>query len=342
MNEEGDKRHAKRVRSPNYPSMSLAEAVQQIQKLFAKVGRHPVPRDSIATAMGYGGLHGASATAISALAKYGLLERVGEDYKLSERAMKIIAPHDAAEKTNALEEAGEEPALFAELIDHFKGEAPGEEVLRPYLIRRGFAQAAVSSAINAYRDTIELVTREGGRYARPEADSGAGQSKTESDGSDEPGARQKTPPAGGAVRPMEGERVVFTHEIEPSHAVRVVASGEVDGGTLAVLESYVQHQRNRFAKVNLEKLLNAGFSEIPSRGLWYSRERRMAFSHQAIREMDPWWMDRHIGEEVGAGDFVFHFVKPPQNIQVCKEILTEMELSSLRPNVRLASFVHDE
>ena len=34
--------------------------------------------------------------------------------------------------------------------------------------------------------------------------------------------------------------------------------------------------------VNLEKLLNAGFLEIPSREMWYSRERRMAFSDEAI------------------------------------------------------------
>src|SRR5579863_3582825 len=126
----------KRVRSPNYPSMSLVEAVQQIQKLFGKIGQHPAPRDAVATSMGYSGLHGASATAISALIKYGLLERIGEDYKLTERAMRIIAPHDQGEKAHALHEASQEPALFAELIDHFKGEVPIDDLLRSYLLRK--------------------------------------------------------------------------------------------------------------------------------------------------------------------------------------------------------------
>jgi hypothetical protein len=47
---------------------------------------------------------------------------------------------------------------------------------------------------------------------------------------------------------MEGERVIFSHEIEPSHGVRVVASGEVDDSVLDALELYIQLQKKRLER----------------------------------------------------------------------------------------------
>ncbi len=44
---------------------------------------------------------------------------------------------------------------------------------------------------------------------------------------------------------MEGERIVFTHEIEPSHGVRVLASGEVDESVLDALDLYIKLQKKR-------------------------------------------------------------------------------------------------
>jgi len=45
---------------------------------------------------------------------------------------------------------------------------------------------------------------------------------------------------------MEGERIVFTQEIEPTHGVRVIASGEVDNSLLDALDSYVDLQKRSF------------------------------------------------------------------------------------------------
>ena len=215
-------RTLKRVRSPNYPSISLVEAVQQIQKLFGKIGQHPAPRDAVATSMGYSGLHGASATAISALIKYGLLERVGEDYKLSERAMRIIAPHNQNEKLVALEDASREPTLFAELIEHFPGEVPSDDLLRSYLIRKGFAQAAVPGVIAAYRDTMDLVTREDGGYPHPEADATP---KAKDDLGSMFAKPPVAPPKGAKI--MEGERELTTGLLSKNASFRLIVSGDV-------------------------------------------------------------------------------------------------------------------
>jgi hypothetical protein len=154
----------KRVRSPNYPAFGLPEAIKKIEALYKAQHTHGAPRDVVATGLGYNGLNGASATSISALGKFGLLERHGEDYRVSERAMRILHPHSASEKAEAIREAAFLPPLFQELADKFPGRLPGEEVLRNYLIRNGFAPGAVASVILAYRETMELVAEEGGAY----------------------------------------------------------------------------------------------------------------------------------------------------------------------------------
>ena len=79
----------KRIRSPNYPALGLPDALAKAAGIYRVLHNHAGPREVIAKAMGYTGLNGASATAISALHKYGLLERSGEENKISERAMRI-------------------------------------------------------------------------------------------------------------------------------------------------------------------------------------------------------------------------------------------------------------
>src|SRR5262245_26329787 len=107
----------KRNRSPNYPAISLPEAIDKLRALYDAIHNHPAPREVIAKGMGYAGLSGASATAVSALQKYGLLDRVGGDWRISERGKAILLPRDQAEKARAVAEAAAEPKLFAELME---------------------------------------------------------------------------------------------------------------------------------------------------------------------------------------------------------------------------------
>jgi hypothetical protein len=44
---------------------------------------------------------------------------------------------------------------------------------------------------------------------------------------------------------MDGERVVFTEETNPTNYVKLVASGDVDDSLLEALEDYVKRQRKR-------------------------------------------------------------------------------------------------
>ena len=161
----------KRVRSPNYPGLSLPDAIQRIHLLYKAQHTHAAPRDVVAKSIGYNSLNGASATAISAIHKYGLMEKVGDGMKVSERGMSIIAPHNAAEKAQAIRDSALEPRLFAELFEKFPPPLPNDEVLRNYLIRSGFAPQAVSAVVLSYRETMDLVERESGGYPVASPDS---------------------------------------------------------------------------------------------------------------------------------------------------------------------------
>lgn len=216
----------KRTRSPNYPALSLPAALDKVTILYKNQHTHSAPREVVAQSMGYNSLNGASATAISALHKYGLLDRMGDELKLSERAMRILHPHSPDEKAAAIKEAASEPSLFAELADRFPGPVPNDDILRNYLIRNGFSPAAVSSVVLAYRDTVELAAREGGGYGSPR--------NVPAIRENEPlmnALSQIAPPAHGVDNPLnrsENERSIARYDFEGGGYVRILAGGDVD------------------------------------------------------------------------------------------------------------------
>lgn len=156
----------KRSHSPDYPAVSLRDAVDRIRKLHTKIQGHTAPREIVAQGIGYASLNGASMSAIAALRKYGLLEKVGDGLKISERALQILFPASLKEKDEGVRAAALTPPLFAELHAQFGG-VPDIDLLRNYLVRKGFLSSAVAPAINAFRETMELVTADSGLYNRP-------------------------------------------------------------------------------------------------------------------------------------------------------------------------------
>ena len=83
---------------------------------------------------------------------------------------------------------------------------------------------------------------------------------------------------------------------------------------------------------NEETLRAAGFARIHKRRLLVSRDRRMAFSHEALRDHDSRWLGSKLLEDVPDGEFRFQS-NSPLNLKVCMEILEELGLSALTPMV---------
>lgn len=148
----------KRMRSPNYPSMPLDRAIDIIGRMFNDLRTSAVDREVAARSMGYTGVTGHSGKILSNLIQYGLLQKVGKnEVRVSSRAVEILHPDDAASKAKALMDAAFEPELFQELRDRFDEGVLSEAAIRSYLIKKGFTDAALQSAIRAYVDTYRYV-----------------------------------------------------------------------------------------------------------------------------------------------------------------------------------------
>lgn len=147
-----------RVRSPNYPSIGLATAIEKVRSIHKGEGKNAVAREALAKLIGYGGLNGGSATMLSALNKYGLLEGIGEgEARITDLAMQIIAPDSLEEKQSALITAAFKPAIFSEIREKWPERAPGDDSLRSFLIRKRFTVTALEQVIQFYREIIDMV-----------------------------------------------------------------------------------------------------------------------------------------------------------------------------------------
>lgn len=159
-----------RVRSPNYPAISLPEAIRLITAIHAEEQHLAAPKEVVAKHIGYASLHGLAGRIISAIENYGLLEELtGDKVKVSALAMSILYPSTPEEKQDAINEAAFKHPLFAAIKEEWQGSRPSDGNLRVYLIRKKFASDALDRVIQVYKETMDLVTPESGGYGAANA-----------------------------------------------------------------------------------------------------------------------------------------------------------------------------
>jgi hypothetical protein len=79
-------------------------------------------------------------------------------------------------------------------------------------------------------------------------------------------------------------------------------------------------------------LKKAGFVELPKRDIWISKIQRKAFSHAALRDHDPQWLQERLREQVEQGQFVFYFNRVAENFaKESVRILSEVGADNLQP-----------
>jgi hypothetical protein len=157
-----------KARSPEYPAIGLKEAVERVKLIYDKDYQNKVPKAVIAAHMGYKGLNGTSLPVIAALGKYGLLEGRGDETRVSDLALAIIAhPPGSPERAQALRTAATTPELFAELASKFSAGKASDQAIRAYLMTQRFIPTAADTVIRSYRETIQLVETESSGYFEP-------------------------------------------------------------------------------------------------------------------------------------------------------------------------------
>jgi hypothetical protein len=159
----------KKTRSPNYPRMSLRDAIEQVARVYEEEGRQPALDEDIAEDLGYNTLNGTSRGLLSALKKYGLLQRDGDRFKVSDDAVAIIElPTADIEYAAAVRRVAFRPTLFVELYEKYGDDLPDDKNLRHLLITKGFNPKTTNEVIRVYRDTLEFVSEETADYAEVE------------------------------------------------------------------------------------------------------------------------------------------------------------------------------
>jgi len=78
-----------------------------------------------------------------------------------------------------------------------------------------------------------------------------------------------------------------------------------------------------------EEILKAAGVRDHHHEVWFSREQRKSFSHEALREHNSEWVKRKLLEDVPDNEFRFYRMK--SNMQTCIETLERMQLSHLTP-----------
>lgn len=151
-----------KTRSPNYPSIDLAEAIEGVRKVYAKDYKNKIDKVVVARHLGYGGINGKSLGVISALSKFGLLDGRGDLHVTDDAVTILVDQKGSAARQQAIRRAALRPALFAQLNTHFGGTVPSAENLSAYLQKNGFTPQAAQLAAKSFRDTMQFVTRDAG------------------------------------------------------------------------------------------------------------------------------------------------------------------------------------
>ena len=147
-----------KMRSANYPALSLGDAIKATAAIYKAEHRSKASRDVLSRALGYSGLHGRAQRKLAALREFGLLDGVGDELSVSEDGVTLIhAPDRSVERAAVLRRAALRPALFQELYQHFEGKTPSQENLSLELRKRGFTEQAVRKIVRAYVGTVSLI-----------------------------------------------------------------------------------------------------------------------------------------------------------------------------------------
>jgi len=164
MNDEpSGKGKKKEGRSPGYPQIDLAAALERARIIKEKESRHPANIATILNHWGYGSKSSQGLIVLATLKKFGLLEEKGvgvaREVKLTDLAWRILVDEreESIDRLEAIREAALLPRIHRQLWDEYGGELPSDENLRFRLLTVGesrFTSGAVDGFIAEFRRTI--------------------------------------------------------------------------------------------------------------------------------------------------------------------------------------------
>jgi len=171
--------HGKRHRSPGYPVIPLAEAIEKVRLVFQQDKRAFTTPDAIISHLEYK-KGGSARRVVSALRQYGLLDEESGKYRVSELGFKVLHLSEASEeRMRLLREAALNPPIIFRVIDYFGGELPSDTTLKEHLIlSEKFNPDSVDAFIGVLRETLALVKLPSVGYIPDQQQAGKTETKT--------------------------------------------------------------------------------------------------------------------------------------------------------------------
>jgi hypothetical protein len=237
-------------RSPAYPFISLRRALDRAREFYARQKQHPAPTSAAVGTWNFREKSSGGLQTISALKQYGLMmenESGTTRYvQLTEAALRILQDErpqsperDANTKRLALL-----PKVYAEMWEKWGEALPDEATVKFFLVNeKKYNEAAFNDLFSAYKDTLEfakLVGTDKTNVAGVEPERPKGRPLNPA-----PPFGAPPPPPLYGDRLMDGERIVFTHEVEPEHDVRILARGAIDRDLIEAVEAFLVLQRKK-------------------------------------------------------------------------------------------------
>jgi hypothetical protein len=219
-----------RQRSPNYPNLSLPDAITRVRRVFDADRRNPIERAVAAKHMGYSGLSGAADKTIGSIMQYGLLERVGKgELRVSQLAMDIFHPDKPDDRRRAIGAAGVAPPVFRALRERYPDTlAPSPDSIRSYLVRQNFLDHAIPQVISAFTETCQFLQLENAIESDGALSETAEESLAKDDGNERDQSRTPPPPPPPAERKkMDGQRTLTSGILSTEANFEVLVTGPV-------------------------------------------------------------------------------------------------------------------
>lgn len=144
-------------RSPQYPSISLPDAIKMARAIYASIGTERVDFNKVLNAIGFNKSSGKALTTLSSLRKYGLIIKKDNQYKLSDTGKNIaILPEDSEDYKNAALRAADRVDLFNEIDRGYNENRKFD--LHNWLISREFTEDAARNVGKIYFERNRFIS----------------------------------------------------------------------------------------------------------------------------------------------------------------------------------------
>jgi hypothetical protein len=144
------------IRSPSFPFIGLAEALERARMLYGAERRNAASADAVVQHWGYSPKSSGGKQTIGALRAFGLLEGEGT-VRVTDRAVHVLLDEGSAERDRLLRQAALSPPVYHRLWERYGPDLPSEQGLRTHLVvEMGFNENAVDEVIRGYKETLDF------------------------------------------------------------------------------------------------------------------------------------------------------------------------------------------